>query len=83
MSLGQLAAGSAQKLTEPRALQACERIGILPSELRPKPRDDFAAPGLDPVIIDMRAEHHETRRQGVEHGMRISRGWLAGWGPRA
>ncbi|KAJ1637012.1 hypothetical protein T492DRAFT_860705, partial [Pavlovales sp. CCMP2436] len=63
MSLAQLSTGAAQRLTDPRALGACERVGILPTELRPKARDDFFEPGLDPVILDMRAEHHEARRQ--------------------
>lgn len=65
MSLAEVAAGRARALSEPRALVACERVGMLASELVAKPRDDFFEPGVDPVIIDMRAEHHEARRQGA------------------
>ncbi len=58
---------SSTRLTSPRSLESCRRIGIEPSELIYRPPAYFALPTLTELQRDTKYMHYEQKRQAKLH----------------
>jgi len=53
------------EITSPRSLDACEMEGVQAEELVYTPFSEYNLPGVDPLIVRMRHDFHEARRQDL------------------
>ncbi|CDW82720.1 UNKNOWN [Stylonychia lemnae] len=61
-------------LNSPRSLEACQRIGLNPKELIYKPIEDFKDKNLDHQIVQIRYQHHESKRRELLYKAKKERG---------
>ena len=53
------------KITSPRSVEACLRLGITFAELQYRREEEFQEAGLFPEFVKQRHEHYESKRQSM------------------